>query len=88
MGKIEVHAANITENSTIRLGWAIVIISSCVFAALRVGWFISQIEEAKAVNCKQDIVNDKQDAILSEHDKRLTGCETWSQVHEARVHAP
>ena len=81
MGKIEAHAANITENSTVRLGWAIVIISSCVFAALRVGWFISQIEETKAVNCKQD-------AILSEHGKRLAGCETWSQVHEARVHAP
>ena len=81
MGKIEAHAANITENSTIRLGWAIVIISSCVFAALRVGWFISQIEETKAVNCKQD-------AILSEHGKRLAGCETWNQVHEARVRAP
>jgi hypothetical protein len=69
--------AHITENSTIRLVWAVAILGSCLFAAFRVGVVCAQVESAITTNARQD-------CILDEHGRRLIGCETWAQVHEAR----
>lgn len=73
MGKV---AAHITENSTIRLVWAVAILGSCLFAAFRVGQVCAQVEAATAHNARQDVT-------IEEHGRRLIGCETWAQVHEA-----
>lgn len=83
MGKIEERAAHITENSTIRLVWAVAILGSCLFAAFRVGIVCAQVDAAIAHNARQDVT-------LDEHGRRLIGCETWAQVHEARdrAHTP
>ena len=69
--------AHITENSTIRLVWAVAILSSCLFAAFRVGQVCAQVETAISTNIRQDV-------ILDEHNRRLIGCETWTQVHDAK----
>jgi hypothetical protein len=74
MGKM---AANLTENSTIRLVWAVSILCSCLFAAFRVGQVCAQVEAAIAANARQD-------CTLDDHGRRITAGETWAQVHEAR----
>lgn len=67
----------ISENSYVKLGWALTIMGSCLFAAFRIGCMCEQLtslQSASSVNR----------TLINEHDKRITSCETWAKVHEAK----
>jgi hypothetical protein len=71
------HVRKISENSYVKLGWALTILGSCMFAAFRVGCMCKEIEALQLAAGKREIV-------VSDHEKRITGVETWAKVHTAK----
>lgn len=67
----------LSENSYIKLGWALTILGSCVFAAFRVGCVCAQIERHETTLAKHD-------SSIQDHDRRLAAGETWARIHEIR----
>lgn len=71
------HVKRISENSYVRLGWALTIMGSCMFAAFRIGCMCQQIEALQATASRNA-------GHIADHDKRITGIETWAKIHEVK----
>jgi hypothetical protein len=71
------HIKRLSDNTYVKLSWALAILSSCMFAAFRVGCMCKEIESLQQASAQRE-------AIVKDHEKRITGCETWARVHEVK----